>query len=73
MLNVLSCLSAEHDPRYIAAALLVCIFGSLLSMRLLARVRRNAGTRRFNLLFLSGLVAGGTVWTTHFAAMLGYG
>jgi diguanylate cyclase (GGDEF)-like protein len=73
VLNVLSCLSAEHDPRYIAVALLVCIFGSLLSMRLLARVRRNTGIRRFNLLFLSGLVAGGTVWTTHFAAMLGYG
>jgi len=73
MLNVLSCLRAEHDPRYMAAALLVCVFGSLLSMRLLARVRRNTGARRFNLLFLSGLVAGGTVWTTHFTAMLGYG
>ena len=73
MLNVLSCLRAEHDPRYVTTALLVCVFGSLLSMRLLARVRRNTGARRFNLLFLSGLVAGGTVWTTHFAAMLGYG
>jgi diguanylate cyclase (GGDEF)-like protein len=72
MLNVLSCLRAEHDLRYMAAALLVCVFGSLLSMRLLARVRRNTGARRFNLLFLSGLVAGGTVWTTHFTAMLGY-
>lgn len=73
MLNVLSCLNAEHDPRYIVAASLVCMFGSLLSMRLLARVRRNVGSRRLNLLFLSGLVAGGTVWTTHFSAMLGYG
>ena len=73
MLNVLSCLRAEHDLRYMAAALLMCVFGSLLSMRLLARVRRNTGNRRFNLLFLSGLVAGGTVWTTHFTAMLGYG
>jgi diguanylate cyclase (GGDEF)-like protein len=42
-------------------------------MRLLARVRRNIGARSFNLLFLTGLVAGGTVWTTHFTAMLGYG
>ncbi|CAN5305817.1 bifunctional diguanylate cyclase/phosphodiesterase [soil metagenome] len=72
MLNALSCLPSEHDPRYMVAALLVCVFGSLLSMRLLARVRRNSGARRFNLLFLSGLVAGGTVWTTHFTAMLGY-
>lgn len=73
MLYALSCLPAQHDPRYMIAALLVCMFGSLLSMRLLARVRRNSGARRLNLLFLSGLVAGGTVWTTHFTAILGYG
>lgn len=72
MLTILSCLPADYDLRYIAAALLVCVLGSLLSMRLLARVRRNAGLRRFHLLFLAGLVAGGTVWTTHFAAILGY-
>ncbi len=73
MLYALSCLPAAHDPRYMLAAVLVCVFGSLLSMRLLARVWRNSGARRLNLLFLSGLVAGGTVWTTHFTAMLGYG
>ena len=72
MLTILSCLPADHDLRYVAAALLVCGLGSILSMRLLARVRRNTGLRRFHLLFLAGLVAGGTVWTTHFAAILGY-
>lgn len=72
MLKALSCLPTSHDWRYVAAALLVCVSGSVLSMRLLARVRRNVGARRLNLLFLAGLVAGGTVWTTHFAAMLGY-
>ncbi|TWA92558.1 putative bifunctional diguanylate cyclase/phosphodiesterase [Bradyrhizobium stylosanthis] len=72
MLQALTCLPSQHDLRYVAVATLVCVLGSVLSMRLLARVRRNKGTRRFNLLFLSGLVAGGTVWTTHFSAMLGY-
>ncbi|MGJ5175412.1 putative bifunctional diguanylate cyclase/phosphodiesterase [Bradyrhizobium oligotrophicum] len=72
MLTILSCLPADHDLRIVAAALLVCVLGSLLAMRLLARVRRNTGLRRFHLLFLTGLVAGGTVWTTHFAAILGY-
>ncbi|WP_426610180.1 putative bifunctional diguanylate cyclase/phosphodiesterase [Bradyrhizobium sp. McL0616] len=72
MWQAITCLPAEHDLRYVAVAVLICVLGSLLSMRLLARVRRNTGARRFNLLFLSGLVAGGTVWTTHFAAMLGY-
>ncbi|MGJ4890845.1 putative bifunctional diguanylate cyclase/phosphodiesterase [Bradyrhizobium sp. HKCCYLRH3099] len=72
MLTILSCLPADHDLRYVTAALLVCVLGSILSMRLLARVRRNTGLRRLHLLFLAGLVAGGTVWTTHFAAILGY-
>ena len=72
MLQALTCLPIEHDLRYVALAALVCALGSVLSMRLLARARRNAGSRQFNLLFLAGLVAGGTVWTTHFAAMLGY-
>ena len=59
MLTILPCLPADHDLRYVAAALLVCGLGSILSMRLLARVRRNTGLRRFHLLFLAGLVAGG--------------
>ncbi len=37
-----------------------------------ARVRRSVGARRLHWLFLGGLVAGGSIWTTHFAAMLGY-
>ena len=72
MWQALTCLPGQNDLRYVLAAALVCVLGSLLSMRLLARVRRNTGARRLHLLFLSGLVAGGTVWTTHFAAVLGY-
>jgi diguanylate cyclase len=72
MLTVLSCLTIEHNLGYVALAALLCVVGSLLSMRLLAQVRRNAGLKQLYMLFLAGLVAGGTVWTTHFAAMLGY-
>ncbi|MBR0966136.1 EAL domain-containing protein [Bradyrhizobium diazoefficiens] len=72
MWQALTCLPEQHDLSYVLAATLVCVLGSLLSMRLLARVRRNTGMRRLHLLFLAGLVAGGTVWTTHFSAMLGY-
>ncbi|MGP8123879.1 MAG: putative bifunctional diguanylate cyclase/phosphodiesterase [Xanthobacteraceae bacterium] len=72
MLTVLSCLAVEHDLRYVAVAALICMAGSNLSMRLLSRARRNSGARQLHLLFLAGLVAGGTIWTTHFAAMLGY-
>jgi diguanylate cyclase len=72
MLESFTCLPSEHDASYVAVAAIICVLGSVLSMRLLARVRRNKGIRQFNLLFLSGLVAGSTVWTTHFTAMLGY-
>jgi diguanylate cyclase (GGDEF)-like protein len=72
MLTVLSCLTVDHDLRLVAVAVLLCAAGSILSMRLLARVRRHRGARQLHLLFLAGLVAGGAVWTTHFAAMLAY-
>lgn len=72
MLNVLSCIVVEHDLRYVALAAIVCIFGSFLSMRIYTRMRRSEGSRRWLWLFLGALVASCTIWTTHFAAMLGY-
>ena len=72
MLTVLSCLTVEHDWPHVALAATLCVIGSILSMRLLAQVHRNSGLKQSYMLFLAGLVAGGTVWTTHFAAMLGY-
>lgn len=72
MLTVLSCIAVAHDLRYVALAALICVMGSILSMRLFARVRRSEGSRRLLWLFLASLVAGSTIWTTHFSAMLGY-
>src|SRR5262245_24574514 len=72
MLTVLSCIAIDHDLRYVVLAAVICIVGSHLSLRLFARVRRSEGARRLHWLFLGGLVAGGSIWTTHFAAMLGY-
>ncbi len=72
MLNVLSCIAVEHDLRYVALAASVCVFGSFLSMRIYTRMRRSDGSRQWLWLFLGALVATSTIWTTHFAAMLGY-
>lgn len=41
MWQALTCLPGQHDLRYVAVAVLICVLGSRLSMRLLARVRRN--------------------------------
>jgi len=72
MLTVLSCIAFEHDPVFVALAVMILTFGAVLTMRLYARVRRSQGNLKFLWLFLSGLIAGGTIWSTHFVAMLAY-
>ncbi|MBO6816040.1 MAG: bifunctional diguanylate cyclase/phosphodiesterase [Rhizobiaceae bacterium] len=62
----------HHDPIFTGFAILVLATGALLTMRLFARVRRTAGSVRLLWLFLTGFVGGGTVWSTHFLAMIAY-
>lgn len=73
MLNVLNCLTTDHSPPYVGAAVLICIIGSYLTMRLLARsLRSSTAAEKLVWICLSGIVGGGAIWTTHFLAMLGY-
>ncbi|RWY79444.1 bifunctional diguanylate cyclase/phosphodiesterase [Rhizobium leguminosarum] len=72
MLRVLSCITVEHSLPHLIFATVICVLGSMLSMRLFTRVRRSQGLQKTNWLFLSGFVGGSTIWTTHFIAMLGY-
>lgn len=72
MLRILSCISVEHSLPHVLFAAIICILGSVLTMRLFSRVRRSQGLQKVNWLFLSGFVGGSTIWTTHFIAMLGY-
>ena len=72
MYNVISCIAVSHDFTYLLLAALVCLLGSVLTIRLFARVRLTDGFQKFNWLFLSGFIGGATIWTTHFVAMLGY-
>ncbi len=72
MLTVLSCIAMDHDYGLVALAALVCVLGSVLTMRLYARVRRTEGMQKVNWLFMSGVIGGSTIWTTHFIAMLSY-
>ncbi|PWE52675.1 bifunctional diguanylate cyclase/phosphodiesterase [Metarhizobium album] len=72
MLQVFSCIVTDHDLRYIAAAVAVCVLGCMLTIRLFSRARRTTGLQRLNWLFLTGTMGGATTWTTHFLSMLGY-
>jgi diguanylate cyclase (GGDEF)-like protein len=72
MFKVISCISVQHSPLHLLFATSICVLGSLLTMRLFARVRRTQGLQKLNWLFLTGFVGGAMIWTTHFIAMLGY-
>ena len=72
MIYVLSCIADTHDYWMVAASALVCGIGSIISMRLAARVRRSDGLRKVHWLLVTGVTGGSSVWTTHFVAMLGF-
>lgn len=72
MLKLFACIALEHDYLFLSAAVLVCVLGSMLAMRLFARVRRASGLQRLHWLGMNGIVGGATIWTTHFVAMMGY-
>jgi diguanylate cyclase (GGDEF)-like protein len=72
MLAVLSCIAVDHNPISLVAAVLVCVLGSLLTMRLFSRVRNTRGSARASWIALTGIIGGSAIWTTHFVAMMGY-
>lgn len=72
MNQVLNCITTEHDPLLLLLAAAICTLGSILTMRLFARVRNSENDCRIYWMLLTGLLSGGTIWSTHFIAMLGY-
>ena len=72
MLKVLSCIATEHEYGLLSLAVLVCVLGCMLTLRLYARVARTVGVQKLNWLFMSGVIGGSTIWTTHFIAMLSF-
>jgi len=72
MLKVLSCIAMDHSYGLLAFATLVCILGSILTVRLYARVQRSIGMQKLSRLVMTGVVGGSTIWMTHFIAMLSF-
>ncbi|MBT9474029.1 MAG: EAL domain-containing protein [Pseudomonadota bacterium] len=73
MFKVLTCLATEHDHRLVLVAGLVCFGGCFTAFKLYSRMR-DASTPgvRAAWVLLTGLVAGCSIWATHFIAMLSY-
>jgi diguanylate cyclase (GGDEF)-like protein len=72
MFKVLTCLVTQHDLRLVVVAGLVCFCGSFTAFRLYSRLVNAQGVIRAAWLLLTGLVAGCSIWATHFIAMLAF-
>ena len=72
VLKFLTCLTTQHDLRLVLVAGLVCVAGCFTTFRLYSRMRGARGVVRAAWLLLTGLVAGSSVWATHFIAMVAY-
>ena len=72
MQKIISCLVNEHDYRMVLVAAVVCLCGALTGFRLFSRMNGARGLVRGAWLLLTSLVAGSTVWATHFLAILAY-
>lgn len=71
-MRVFNCLTQEHDPLLVLLAALICLFGSLVTIRLVQRTLQAEGSSWAHWCFLASVCAGSAIWSTHFIAMLGY-
>ena len=72
MYATLTCLAYEHDYSLLALATIICVLGAITSLRVLKLAMRETGAARYAWLAASAIAGGGSVWSTHFIAMLAY-
>ncbi|MCB4457370.1 putative bifunctional diguanylate cyclase/phosphodiesterase [Leisingera sp. McT4-56] len=72
MSRIVDCLTQQHSYGLVAVAAFVCVTGIILTVRLINRLPGVKGRRRLVQLGLSSMIAGSTIWSTHFIAMLAY-
>ncbi len=72
MNTVLLCLTTAHDWPMVLLAAVVCLAGMATALSLFDRARNSEPRQRLAFAGGASLIGGLTVWTTHFAGMLGY-
>jgi diguanylate cyclase (GGDEF)-like protein len=72
MLDVILCITVEHDLKLVVLAAAICTLGSWLSFRLFDRGLKDQGLTALGWNFLAATAAGSCVWSTHFIAMLAF-
>jgi len=71
MFQAFTCMSQQHDWRFVALAGFVCCLSGVAAIRLLRRARSSAGIQP-RWLATAGLSTGCGIWATHFIGMLAY-
>ncbi|WP_331461897.1 putative bifunctional diguanylate cyclase/phosphodiesterase [Roseibium limicola] len=72
MFAVIGCIIYENNPALVVLAALVCLFGSVVFLRLVQRGTNSHGSQKVGWHFLAAVAGGGGVWATHFVAMLAF-
>ncbi len=72
MISVFTCIATQHDWRFLAAAVLICVIGSGTTIFLLARIEDCHPAHRNLWMAAAGAAAGLAIWSTHFLSMLAY-
>ncbi|WP_164902807.1 MHYT domain-containing protein [Rhizobium sp. WSM1325] len=72
MIRLVSCITEQHSWALLLVAVCVCTAGNLAAVFMLSRARQCVKAHRNLWLAIAGTVLGGTIWATHFIAMLSY-
>lgn len=72
MIGLVSCITQQHNWPLLIIAICLCAAGNLAAVFMLSRGRQRIRAHRDLWLAVSGVVLGGTIWATHFTAMLSY-
>ncbi|MGJ8611869.1 MAG: MHYT domain-containing protein, partial [Octadecabacter sp.] len=72
MLYIISCITVQHDLWLVLLAGVICAFGCWVTSRLSKHSQNRTGSRSTPWAILTAVIAGVTIWCTHFIAMLGY-
>jgi NO-binding membrane sensor protein with MHYT domain len=72
MYRVLTCLTTQHDYRLLALAIIVCVVESFVALYVYWQVCATRSHLGKGWLGIAGLCIGGSIWATHFIAILAY-
>jgi diguanylate cyclase (GGDEF)-like protein len=72
MIRLVSCITEQHNWLLLLVAVFVCAAGNLAGVFMLSRARQCVKAHRNLWVAVAGVVLGGTIWATHFIAMLSY-